>query len=79
MYLKLPSARAFCLYFHMGANFGKFLAGSSQDCLYVTINENFVHIHGKNVFEITFGKGILLVCLGILAYSWQNTSRNITC
>ena len=39
------------------------------------INNNLVKMHSKSPSVMAFCPG----CLGILPYSWQNTSRDITC
>ena len=40
-----------------------------------SLHSNLVKIHSKSPTVM----GFCPVCLGILPYSWQNTSRNITC
>ena len=39
------------------------------------VHSNLVKIHSKSPSVM----GFCPVCLGILPYSWQNTSRDITC
>ena len=40
-----------------------------------SVHSNLVKIHSKSPSVM----GFCPVCLGILPYSWQNTSRDITC
>ena len=40
-----------------------------------SVHSNLVKMHSKSPSVIAFCP----VCLGILPYSWQNTSRDITC
>jgi len=51
------------------------IGGAAKDVTVHFVRSNLVKMHSKSPLVMA----LCPVCLGILPYSWQNTSRNITC